>query len=107
MAELISALIWPPTGAEDDAEITCDPLGSAIHDGGISATARDLARFGQMLLDDGMTQSRRVVPETWLADTHTPDHGVLDAFHHTLHHHSLPTPLLTIHLLTPPTPLPH
>ena len=29
-----------------NAEITCDPLGSAIHDGGISATAR-AARFGR------------------------------------------------------------
>ena len=58
MADLISALIWQPIGAERDAEITCDPLGSAIHDGGISATARDLARFGQMLVDDGMVQGQ-------------------------------------------------
>ena len=58
MADLISALIWQPIGAEHDAEVTCDPLGSAVHDGGISATARDLARFGQMLLDDGMSQGR-------------------------------------------------
>ncbi len=53
MADLISGLIWRPIGAEHDAEITCDPLGSAVHDGGVSATARDLARFGQMLIDDG------------------------------------------------------
>ena len=36
MADLISALIWQPIGAERDAEITCDRLGSAIPDGGIS-----------------------------------------------------------------------
>src|SRR5438876_7634958 len=53
MADLISALIWQPMGAERDGEITCDPLGSAIHDGGVSATARDLARFGQLLVADG------------------------------------------------------
>ena len=53
MADLVSAIIWQPIGAERDAEITCDPLGSAIHDGGISATARDLARFGQMLVEIG------------------------------------------------------
>jgi CubicO group peptidase (beta-lactamase class C family) len=39
MADLISALVWQPIWAERDAEITCDPLGSAIPDGGVSATA--------------------------------------------------------------------
>jgi CubicO group peptidase (beta-lactamase class C family) len=80
MADLISALIWQPIGAERDAEITCDPLGSAIHDGGISATARDLARFGQMLVDDGMTQGHPVVPEAWLAGTRAPEPDVREAF---------------------------
>src|SRR6476620_11784112 len=56
MADLIAALIWQPMGAERDGEITCDPLGSAIHDGGVSATARDLARFGQLLVDDGFAR---------------------------------------------------
>jgi CubicO group peptidase (beta-lactamase class C family) len=80
MADLISALIWQPIGAERDAEITCDPLGSAIHDGGISATARDLARFGQMLVDDGMAQGQPVVPEAWLEGTRGPEPDVREAF---------------------------
>jgi CubicO group peptidase (beta-lactamase class C family) len=80
MADLVSALIWQPIGAERDAEITCDPLGSAIHDGGISATARDLARFGQMLVDDGRARGHQVVPEAWLAGTRTPGPDVRDAF---------------------------
>ena len=64
MADLVSTLIWAPIGAEYDAEVTCDGLGSAVHDGGISATARDLARFGKMLLDDGWVGHRHIVPET-------------------------------------------
>jgi hypothetical protein len=80
MADLISALIWQPIGAERDAEITCDPLGSAIHDGGISAAARDLARFGQLLVDDGCSQGRPVVPQAWLADARSPEPGVREAF---------------------------
>jgi CubicO group peptidase (beta-lactamase class C family) len=83
IADLISALIWQPIGAEHDAEVTCDPLGSAVHDGGISATARDLARFGQMLLGDGMSQRRSVVPRAWLADARTPDEDVRAAFART------------------------
>jgi CubicO group peptidase (beta-lactamase class C family) len=83
MADLISTLIWQPIGAECDAEITCDPLGSAVHDGGISAAARDVARFGQMLLDDGTAQTRAVVPEAWLADARAPGPGVRAAFART------------------------
>ena len=35
MADLVSTLIWQPMGAEFDADITCDPVGTAVHDGGI------------------------------------------------------------------------
>ncbi|HEX5292305.1 MAG TPA: serine hydrolase [Streptosporangiaceae bacterium] len=71
MAELISELIWAPIGAEHDALLLHDGLGTAVHDGGLCATARDVARFGQMLLDgglvpDGAGGTRRVVPPQWL-----------------------------------------
>ncbi|HEY1322660.1 MAG TPA: serine hydrolase [Streptosporangiaceae bacterium] len=71
MAELISELIWAPMGAEHDAILLHDGLGTAVHDGGLCATARDVARFGQMVLDgglvpDGAGGSRRVVPPQWL-----------------------------------------
>ena len=90
VAGLISALIWQPIGAERDAEITCDPLGTAIPDGGISATARDLARFGQMLVDDGRAQGRTVVPQAWLADVRHPEPGVREAFARTDNEYVLP-----------------
>ena len=83
MAELVSSLIWVPLGAEHDADITCDPVGSAIHDGGMSATARDLARFGQLLLDDGFVDGNAVVPATWLADARSPTPDVREAFANT------------------------
>ena len=47
----------------------------AIHDGGISAIARDLARFGQLLLDDGRVDGREVVPAAWLDDALEPPGG--------------------------------
>jgi hypothetical protein len=80
MADLISRLIWEPLGAEFDAEITCDGIGSAIHDGGMSARARDLARFGQMLLDDGLVNGAPVVPKQWLAQARTIDPDIRAAF---------------------------
>lgn len=80
MADLVSDRIWVPLGAEHDAEFTCDAVGTAIHDGGISATARDLARFGQLLLDDGRVGQAQVVPEGWLAHSRTADPDVRAAF---------------------------
>ena len=83
MAELMSTLLWVPIGAEHHADITCDRVGSAIHDGGMSATARDLARFGQLLLDDGHVNGVEVVPSAWLADAIHPPPAVRQAFANT------------------------
>jgi CubicO group peptidase (beta-lactamase class C family) len=80
MADLVSERIWVPMGAEADAEITCDAVGTAIHDGGISATARDLARFGLLLLENGRVGQSQVIPEKWLADSWNPDPDVRAAF---------------------------
>jgi CubicO group peptidase (beta-lactamase class C family) len=80
MADLVSERIWAPMGAEQDADITCDAVGTAIHDGGISAVARDLARFGQLLLDDGRVGHNQVIPEKWLSDSLNPDPDVRAAF---------------------------
>ena len=76
MADLVSGLLWKPMGAEADAEITCDSVGTGIHDGGISAVARDLARFGRLLLEDGLG----VVPAAWLDDSWNRPDAVRAAF---------------------------
>jgi CubicO group peptidase (beta-lactamase class C family) len=80
MADLVSSLIWAPMGAEFDAEVTCDPLGSAVHDGGISATARDLARFGMLVHEDGWVGRRAVVPEDWILQALHIDADIRGAF---------------------------
>ena len=56
------------------------PSGRAIHDGGISADARDLARFGQLLLDDGAVGTTQVVPRSGWTTRCTPDPDVRAAF---------------------------
>lgn len=80
MADLISDMIWGPMGAEYDAEITCDSLGTAVHDGGVSASARDVARFGQLLLDDGWAGEQAVIPEGWLLNARHLDADIRAAF---------------------------
>jgi CubicO group peptidase (beta-lactamase class C family) len=80
MADLVSERIWHPMGASHDAEVTVDPLGSAIHDGGISATLRDLGRFGLMLLDEGLVNSRQIIPAEWIQSASYPPSDVREAF---------------------------
>lgn len=77
-AELLSSLIWAPMGAENDACITVDASGAARAAGGICATARDLARFGEMVRLRGLANGQQVVPGWWIDDIR--HHGDLRAF---------------------------
>ncbi|HUC57731.1 MAG TPA: serine hydrolase, partial [Streptosporangiaceae bacterium] len=65
LATLISREIWQPMGAEFDADITVDGHGNALADGGMSATLRDVARFGQLFVPG----AGGCVPSEWVADT--------------------------------------
>jgi CubicO group peptidase (beta-lactamase class C family) len=67
--QLIARELWQPMGAEFDAEITVDAHGNPMADGGICASLRDLARFGQLYLRNGMVGDRSVVPAAWIEDT--------------------------------------
>jgi CubicO group peptidase (beta-lactamase class C family) len=80
MADLTSELVWSAMGAEFDAEITCDRIGTAIHDGGICAAARDVARFGAMLLAGGHANDHQVVPAKWLDTAWAVDADIRGAF---------------------------
>jgi CubicO group peptidase (beta-lactamase class C family) len=71
--DLVATELWQPMGAERDAEITVDPHGNALADGGISATLRDAGRIGQLALQRGRAgqagRGGQVVPAEWLDDT--------------------------------------
>jgi CubicO group peptidase (beta-lactamase class C family) len=69
--ELFSELIWQPMGAEYDAYVTVDRFGAPRTAGGICVTLRDLARFGQMLLQGGNVNGHQIVPAQWIAETQT------------------------------------
>jgi CubicO group peptidase (beta-lactamase class C family) len=68
MPELLSDVLWSRIGAEQDLDATVDEAGAVMHDGGLAATLRDLARFGLLLADRGAVEGRQVVPEWWLDD---------------------------------------
>jgi CubicO group peptidase (beta-lactamase class C family) len=67
-ADLMSDCLWKPMGAECSAYITVDRLGAPRCAGGICVTARDLARVGQLLVDDGVRGGTQVIPSGWIDD---------------------------------------
>lgn len=68
-AKILHHYIWEPMGAEDDAYITVDSRGAARAAGGFCATVRDLARFGEVMRNNGVSATgRQVVPASWIDD---------------------------------------
>jgi len=67
-AYLMSDHLWKPMRAESSAYITVDRLGAPRCAGGICATARDLARVGQLLADDGVCGGTQIIPSAWIDD---------------------------------------
>ena len=67
-AALLSERLWSRIGAQDDAYVWVDPVGSQITSVGLSATLRDLARVGETLRTSGRSNGRQVVPESVIAE---------------------------------------
>src|SRR5262245_2503450 len=59
----LSTRIWQPMGAEEDAHYTVDRLGIESGGGGLNTTARDLARFGEVMRNRGQFNGRQIVPK--------------------------------------------
>lgn len=79
-AELVSSRIWSRVGAEFDAEVTVDPGGCALADGGICATLRDVARYGLTHLERGVVADRLIVPRAWVLECTRRNEGLADAY---------------------------
>ena len=67
VASLLSDKIWLQIGAEQDAYMTVDRLGTPFAGGGLSAGLRDLGRLGQLLLDDGKYMNKQIIPAAAIA----------------------------------------
>ncbi|MGK6311458.1 serine hydrolase domain-containing protein [Neorhizobium sp. DT-125] len=65
-SEFLEAAIWKPMGAHSDAFITVDRAGNPRSSGGLSMTARDLARLGELVrTGGGGILPKRLVDELW------------------------------------------
>lgn len=67
-ADLLSALLWKPMGAGHGAYVTVDCEGAPRCTGGLCATARDFARIGQLMMQDGRREQADIIPAAWIDD---------------------------------------
>ena len=62
VTDLLSTRIWRRMGAEQDAYMTVDAIGTPFAGGGLSAGLRDLGRVGLLMLNEGELNGERVFP---------------------------------------------
>lgn len=60
-AQLVQERIWSKLGVEHDAYCTVDSTGTAHAGGGLNATLRDLARFGEMMRLRGCYNGQQII----------------------------------------------
>ena len=74
-SKLLEKELWIPMGAQQNADITVDTEGLAVGNGGISCTTRDMALFGQLILNGGKAfNGTQVIPLSWIEQTYNGIH---------------------------------
>lgn len=68
IGENLSERIWSKLGMEQDAYFTTDTTGNEFAGGGLNAGLRDMARFGEMMRNDGQVKGKQIVPKAAIAD---------------------------------------
>lgn len=66
-ADYLSNRIWSKIGAEREAFYTVDSIGTPFAGGGFNATLRDMARFGQLVLNEGAWDGEQIIPAEAIA----------------------------------------
>jgi CubicO group peptidase (beta-lactamase class C family) len=83
LADFAAQRLWQPMGAEYRALWNIDRKGDGMEkvESGFVARAIDLARFGQLYLDNGQAHGKQIVPADWVAKSRTaPPDGVPNRF---------------------------
>ena len=70
VAKNLEDKIWTKIGMEHDAYYMVDDTGAAWALGGLNATLRDYAKFGQLYLNNGQWNNEQIVPEDWVYASH-------------------------------------
>ncbi|MEO7361202.1 MAG: serine hydrolase [Gemmatimonadaceae bacterium] len=68
VATLLSERIWSKIGMEQSGYYQVDALGTPFAGGGFNAGLRDLARFGELIRNNGKWNGQQVIPAQAIAD---------------------------------------
>lgn len=68
VAEVLSERIWKKIGAEQDGYFSVDAIGTPFAGGGFNLGLRDMARFGQLILNDGKVRQGQIIPKAAIDD---------------------------------------
>jgi CubicO group peptidase (beta-lactamase class C family) len=72
LSDYFSDKIWKPMGAEADASWNIDKGGYETAYSSMNATARDYARLGLLLANDGALDGTQIIPAAWVRAATTP-----------------------------------
>ncbi|CAL1518468.1 serine hydrolase [Chitinophaga sp. MM2321] len=68
IAEVLSEKIWCKLGMEQDAYYSVDADGTPFAGGGFNMGLRDMARFGQLILNNGLVNGQQIIPAAAIDD---------------------------------------
>jgi CubicO group peptidase (beta-lactamase class C family) len=68
IGQLLSERIWSRLGMEQDAYFTVDSVGNEFAGGGLNAGLRDMARFGEMMRNQGKFNGQQIIPASVVQD---------------------------------------
>ncbi len=71
LGEVLQERIWSQLGCEQDGYLMTDTAGTEFAGGGFNAALRDLARFGEMMRNDGFYNEVQILPQAVIADIRT------------------------------------
>ncbi|BCD24128.1 6-aminohexanoate-dimer hydrolase [Bacillus cereus] len=77
LAENVSERIWSQIGMEENAYYVTDETKVEQASAGLNATARDMARFGQLLLNNGDYNGKQILPSSITEDIKNVQEGEL------------------------------
>ncbi|RUX15715.1 class C beta-lactamase-related serine hydrolase, partial [Mesorhizobium sp. M2A.F.Ca.ET.042.01.1.1] len=67
-AQLLHERLWAPLGCEEEGYLVVDPAGMPSASGGLYASLRDMARFGELIRREGEWNGRQILPGSVIDD---------------------------------------